>query len=286
MAWFPESKERLPLTWWKGQPIYLAAIIALSIVGSMILTAFVLAADRSDSIIGGLAFYYPSLLKGWVWTVVTYPLVNHVNLWLVLNAFFFWRFGEDVERYLGRKSFVMLLVTQVIAIPLTISLLALTGVAILPPVLGADFLMMGTFVAFVTLYPSAEFFGFKAWIVATVILGIDALQLLSGRSWAGLILLATEVFAAHGYVRYQQGRGFFPRWKMPSRSKQTERKPAAAPAKKAKEKTVAAANGRVTEEQVDAILDKINQHGFQSLTPEEKRILEKASENLGKGNKG
>jgi NADH dehydrogenase/NADH:ubiquinone oxidoreductase subunit G len=37
---------------------------------------------------------------------------------------------------------------------------------------------------------------------------------------------------------------------------------------------------RVTQEAVDAILDKIGRGGYQSLTEEEKRILQEASKNI------
>jgi hypothetical protein len=37
---------------------------------------------------------------------------------------------------------------------------------------------------------------------------------------------------------------------------------------------------RITQEMVDAILDKINRSGYQSLAEEEKRILHEASKNM------
>src|SRR3954453_4833724 len=105
MSWLPESQDRLPLTWWKGQPIYLAAVLALLGVVSMVVTALLMA--TAGGILARLIFSYASVLDHlWLWTPVTYVLVNPPSLWLLLSSYFFWRFGEEVERHLGRRSFV------------------------------------------------------------------------------------------------------------------------------------------------------------------------------------
>ena len=43
MSWFAKSKDHLPLTWWKGHPVYFAAVLALGGVISMVVTALLLA---------------------------------------------------------------------------------------------------------------------------------------------------------------------------------------------------------------------------------------------------
>jgi len=61
-----------------------------------------------------------------------------------------------------------------------------------------------------------------------------------------------------------------------------ERKEAKARERELKKRKKAQTKKREISAEADAILDKINEHGFQSLTEEEKKILEKHADSLGK----
>jgi len=61
-----------------------------------------------------------------------------------------------------------------------------------------------------------------------------------------------------------------------------ERKAAKARERELKKQKKAQTRKREISAEADAILDKINEHGFQSLTEEEKKILEKHADSLGK----
>ncbi len=61
-----------------------------------------------------------------------------------------------------------------------------------------------------------------------------------------------------------------------------ERKEAKARERELKKQKKARTKKREISAEADAILDKINEHGFQSLTDEEKKILEKHADSLGK----
>ncbi len=279
MDWFPESKDHLPLTWWKQKPVYLAAVIALAGVASMVLTTLIIAINPAW--IEPLTFSFGHLQQGWVWTPLTYILVNYPDLWFLLTSYLFYTFGEAIERHLGRRSFVKLLLCLVLVTPLLLGLVGLAG----PrnwTAFGMEQLEFGVFLAFAALYPTARvsiiILTLEVWMLATAFVAISVLMNLASHNWAGLFILAGQVGVAVGYIRYEQGTLRMPSlrlWPKKAKSKvipfprqEAAKKPAPAP----KEKVM----------DVDAILDKISHKGMASLTAEEKQALEKASERLGK----
>ena len=198
MEWFPESKDNLPLTWWKQQPVYLAAVLALGGVASMVLTALLMALNQRS--IGYLVFSVDNVAQDWrVWTPFTYVLVNRPGLMFLLSSYLFWSFGEAIERHLGRRSFVKLVLSLVLVTPLLLGLLALFG----PrgwSAEGMGHLEFGVFLAFAALYPTARIsiiiLTIEAWVMATAIVAVDALSCLSRIDWAGLLILAGQVAMA------------------------------------------------------------------------------------------
>ncbi|MDB6138364.1 MAG: hypothetical protein JWO94_1436 [Verrucomicrobiaceae bacterium] len=283
MDWFPESKDHLPLTWWKQKPVYLAAVIALGGVASMVLTTLIMAVNPAW--LEPLTFSLDHLLRGWVWTPLTYILVNPPDLWFLLTSYLLYTFGEAMERHLGRRSFVKLILALVLVTPLLLSLIGLAG----PrnwPAFGMGQLEFGVFLAFAALYPTARvsiiILTLEVWMLATAFVVISALMSLASHEWAALFILAGQVGTAVGYIRYEQGTLRMPPLRLWSKKTKT----------KAKTKTVtfarqgsAAKPAPAPKEQVmdvDAILDKISHQGIASLTSQEKQALEKASERLGK----
>jgi len=284
MEWFPESKDNLPLTWWKQQPVYLAAVLALGGVASMVLTALLMALNQRS--IGYLVFSVDNVAQDWrVWTPFTYVLVNRPGLMFLLSSYLFWSFGEAIERHLGRRSFVKLVLSLVLVTPLLLGLLALFG----PrgwSAEGMGHLEFGVFLAFAALYPTARIsiiiLTIEAWVMATAIVAVDALSCLSRNDWAGLLILAGQVAMAVGYIRYAQGR-----LQMPALRLWAKPRPKLAVMPRPRQTTVkrTAVIEAESLEGVDAILDKISHQGMASLTVEEKRTLEKASEKLSKRGK-
>ncbi len=281
MSWLPESKDHLPLTWWKSHPVYLSAVLALAGAASMILTAILGSAS------GRLIFTYQGLLDLQVWTPFTYVLVNWPNIWLLIGCFMLWRFGEAVERHLGRRSFVRLLILLLLVSPLLVTAAGLLGWQ--RGCAGLTELEFGVFIAFATLYPRAQIslilFTLEVWIIAAIFVAVYALSYVGGRDWISLVIFAGQVGTAFAYIRYEQGvlkLPELPKFKAmrppaSSSSSSTARarvSPAVAAATPAKPKKNSPA--------VDDILDKISREGMQSLTPDERRILDQASEDLQK----
>jgi len=272
MSWLPESKDHLPLTWWKGNPIYLSAILALAGVASMILTAIL-----GSSVTQYLIFTFEGLQQFRVWTPATYVLVNWPSVWLLLGCFMLWRFGEAVERHLGRRSFVRLLIILLLVSPLLVSLAAFLGSA--RGCSGMMELEFGVFIAFATLYPRAQisliFFTLEVWILAAVFVGVSALSCIATRDWISLLMLTGQVGTAIAYIRYEQGV-----LKMPDLSSLKPTK--APPMTRMSVGPAPAKSPRKHSPAVDDILEKISRDGMHSLTEEERRVLDKASEDLQK----
>lgn len=273
MSWLPESKDHLPLTWWKGNPIYLSAILALAGVASMIVTAIL-----GPALANYLVFTFEGLTHFRLWTPVTYIVVNWPSIWILLGCFMLWRFGEAVERHLGRRSFVRMLVILLFVSPVLVSLAAFLGSA--RGCSGMMELEFGVFIAFATLYPRAQisliFFTLEVWVIAAAIVSISALSSIASRDWISLIMLAGQVGTAIAYIRYEQGALKMPDLAAfkPTPPKQSLPRMSVGPAPT---RTL-----RKHSPAVDDILEKISREGMHSLTEEERRILDKASEDLQK----
>ena len=259
-SWLPESQDRLPLTWWKQHPVYLAAILALAGVASMVLTAVL-----GYGLMEHFVFSYDSAFHQLhLWTPLTYVFVNPPSLWTLIGCLLLWNFGEAVERHLGRRAFVRLLLLLLLASPLVITFFSLFGSRGLA-CMGITQLEFGVFIAFATLYPHAKLsviiLTIDAWVLAAVFVGLNALGSLGARDWSSLLLLTANVGTAYLFIRFETGALKLP--SLPTRAPQARK-----PAKKSSAPTV------------DDILDKISHQGMQSLTAEERRILDKASDEM------
>lgn len=285
----PESKDHLPLTWWKTYPIYLAAVIALVAAASIIFTAIV-----GYESAPWLIFTYHTAFGEWrLWTMFTYVFFNPPSIWVVLGCFLLWNFGEAIERHLGRRSFVRLLAILWVTPPALVTLMGLMGfqgpwtlgmLFSCPLAAGVTILEFSVFNAFAALYPKAKIsliiVTLDAWVMAAIFSGVYALQLIAHRQWSSLIVLLGSIAVAWACIRFEKGELKLPSLpkphfkNTPSLSSRSSASPGAnpKPARSAKPKGPS----------VDDILDKISHQGMQSLTPEERRILDQASEEMKK----
>lgn len=277
-SWFPESKDYLPLTWWKQHPVYLAAVVALAGAASMVVFAIL----TGEVMVKWLAFDVTSAFQEWhVWSLVTYLLVNPPSLWFLLSCYILWNFGEAVERHFGRRAFVRLLLALTLVPPLLVTLLHFLGVRGLLCA-GMMTLEFGVFIAFATLYPRAKInvivVSFEAWLLAAIFVGINVLQSLAYRDWTGLIMLVANVGTAYVFIQNEKGELRLPTMpKMPFAKANRSQA-----ARRSVVKTARPAPARKQEPSVDDILDKISHQGMHSLTAEERRILDQASEEMKK----
>ncbi len=227
------------------------------------------------------------------WTLVTY-FFSHEGIFHILsNMLFLYWFGKLIDEYLGNRRLLNLYVLGGVAAGLSYLLLcnlvpyfaANKGIYLL----GASGSVFAVVVGAATLMPNYTFFLFligpvKIKYIAAFYLVISYVGLVAENNIGGNI--AHLGGALMGFVFISQlnrgndlGRPLtrLAEWtnrlfeRKPT-MKVTYRTPAKAQAK------VAAYSGTPDDDEIDAILDKINRSGYESLTKEEKQKLFRASQ--------
>jgi len=225
------------------------------------------------------------------WSLVTYAFLHGSVLHLLGNMLGLFVFGPPVEQRHGGWMFLRLYTLAALGGPLlSLLFLPLAGDAL---VIGASAAVFGVMLAFVLAWPDAPVFVFpfpvplKArWLV----IGLAALSLLFGLTGAqrGVAhfahlggFLAAWLYL-RGAARYAQPRPGRPAERAPAvlvrpagadTARQT-RAPHNSPPAHSADAAVRA--------EVDRVLDKISEHGLESLTPEERRFLDEMSQRFRK----
>lgn len=279
--WGGSSEEHQPVTWLHGHAIYAAHVLMLVFVVTMLATTAMMAFH-----VGGLLQWLPFssdlVLRGQVWRIVTYGLVNPPSLWFVVDMFMLVWFGRELEKFFGRRTFLVLYGCLYFLTPLLFTLIGLRW----PMGLAGEAGSFALFIAFATLYPDvAMLFGILAKWLAAVLVGIYTLMLFSENNWSQLISMWATVGFAFGFVRYQQGALALPRLRLWKRRPKLRVLPDL-PAKKTSTVAAPSAKEAATMAEVDALLDKIATSGIGSLTPKERAKLESAREGLMKRGAG
>lgn len=229
------------------------------------------------------------LARGYVFQLISYQFL-HGDLWHLLgNLLVIYFMGKEMERVLGRKSFLVLYFSAGIVGGLLH--IALAWLDVLPniPVVGASAAAFGLVAAFATMFPNQPitlllFFvlpvSFRArtllWIALSLaVFGIVAMQesrIAHGAHLGGLCAgVAYVYFIVRGDWQFQK-----PAFSRQSSRRQSARrggKPwgnARAVAKKER------SGADFISKEVDPILDKISEQGIHSLTEKERRLLESA----------
>jgi membrane associated rhomboid family serine protease len=267
---YKSDEDQRPMTWLGGHPVYAAYFVVLVFTVSMIATAL-LRGFNAAGFLGWMPFSAALVLKGEAWRVLTYGLANAPSLNFVLDMAVIAWFGREVEKIFGRRKFLALFGAVYLVTPLLFTLL---GLWIPTGLLAGETGAFAVFVAFATLYPDvAVFFGALAKWVAVVLLGIFSLTAFADHDAMGAASLWATSAVAFVFVRVEQGRLALPSLRL------FPRRPKAAPARAAIEAGRDPAKGPSMAE-VDALLDKIAQSGFASLTPKERARLDSARDEL------
>lgn len=266
---FGSSDEHQPVTWVRGYPIYAAHLVVGIFVASMIATS-VLMAIGATSILGWLRFSSEAVLRGEVWRILSYGLVNPPSLWFAVDMLMIVWFGRELERFFGRPTFVALFACLYVLSPVVLTLIGLRQ----PTTLNGETGAFALFIAFATLYPNAMMmFNLLAKWVALILVGLYSLMALSNRDLVGLITLWSTIGFAFAFVRHQQGHFRLPSFRFNRNTPKLrvlpdlDRKQEAAP----RDTSMA---------EVDALLDKIAKSGIASLTAKERARLDAARDDL------
>jgi membrane associated rhomboid family serine protease len=235
-----------------------------------------------------LALDWGSLKSGQIWRLLTYSFCHSTTqlTHLLFNMLGLVFFGRPMERIYGSAEFLAFYLVAAVVGGVAF---VLVNLAIGPPgmVIGASAATLATLVLFALHYPRQEVLLFFVlpvqvrWIVAFII-AADLLRALSARAGVDVGV----AFAAHlggiifAYLYWKSNLRLAPWF-----HKVSPVRPKASSGRSKKKKSDLSTSGRSKvdiDKQVDALLQKISDKGFQSLSDKEKKFLEKASDKFGK----
>lgn len=239
---------------------------------------------------------FPELLTR-PWTLITYMFMHTAVFHLIGNLIWLWIFGFILQDLTGQKSIIPLFIYGAICG----GLFYLVTVNTIPGflagkgdyMLGASAGIMAIAVAATMVAPGYRLFtmlfgGIPLWVITVIFIVIDFSNIANDINTGGhlshlggaLFGIAYTVFWRRG-IDLANGMNRFFSWindLFNPRSKHIERKARqeyfyntgnAKPFKK---------TPNLTQKRIDAILDKIGERGYQSLSEEEKQILKRAAE--------
>jgi rhomboid family protein len=233
-----------------------------------------------------------------VWQLITYQFMHGGFFHIAVNMFILWMFGIEIENLWGSKKFLLFYLTagvvgglfQILLSPILIG--GLSG-----PTIGASGAIMGVMVVFGILFPNRLIFLYflipvkvKYFIIVLVLIEIFAVN--SGGNVAHLAHVGGALTGLV-YMLWDRSANFKNIFRSSSQFSGSGNIPnpfkgISNPFKK-KERNVEDASfyeikdkdeEHISQEDIDKILDKISQSGYQNLTEKEKKILFEASKKM------
>jgi membrane associated rhomboid family serine protease len=232
-----------------------------------------------------------------VWQLITYQFMHGGFFHILINMFILWMFGIEIENLWGSKKFLIFYLTagvvgglfQILLSPILIG--GLSG-----PTIGASGAIMGVMVVFGILFPNRLIYLYflipvkvKYFIIVLVLIEIFAVN--SGGNIAHLAHVGGAL-TGFVYMLWDRNASFKNIFRSTSNygggNISNTLKNISNPFKR-KEKNVEDAQyyevkdkdeENISQEEIDKILDKISQSGYQNLTEKEKKILFEASKKM------
>ena len=270
------SDDYQPVAWMGRYPLHVTTLLVMAHVACMIVGCL-LVAFRLDPVLGLLTFDSAQVLYGGrLWQIATYAFVHSPSslIWFAVEMYMLFVFGREVERFIGRRAFILLYLLLLFAPPI---LLSIWGVWQRTSLAGSTTIHFGIFIAFAAIYPNVELFlRVMAKWMALIFIAAYSLQLLAYHVWWELAVLWLSVALAYAFVQLR-GAGpeliWLREWRARLRSKRSIR---VVPPPTIR---------RVVEpddvyESIDPVLDKISKSGIGSLTASERRALDRARNRL------
>ncbi len=245
-------------------------------VAAAILTAILYALGAS-SVLAYLQFDSAQVLyEGQVWRLCTYAFVHPPSglLWFAVEMYMLFVFGREVERFIGRRAYIVLYLILLIA---PAAILTIWGLWQRSALAGSPALHFGIFVAFAAIYPRVELFlRIMAKWVALILAGIYTFQLLAYHAWTDLAVVWTSIGAAFLFIEL---RGAGPELAWWNNMKERIRpKPQLRVVQKSASRRPVEPDDLYAS--IDPILDKISKFGIGSLTANERRLLNRERDRL------
>ena len=209
-----------------------------------------------------------------IWQPLTYMFLHGNFFHILFNMFVLWMFGSDLERTWGSREFLKYYLICGVGAGI-FNILFQPNSTI--PIIGASGAIYGLLMAFGLLFPNRMvyiwfLFPVKVKYMVIVMVAIEFFSSMTS-THSGIAHLAHLGGMMIGFIYIKgilQGRSlkfkissYFHRQRMEKMARERERE-------------------AELMEEVDRILDKINQVGFDNLTKKEKKVLEEASDKLSK----
>jgi len=245
-----------------------------------------------------LALSLEGLKRGFVWQLLSFQFLHANLLHLFFNGFTLWMFGREVEEVLGKARFLTLYFLSGAIGGLIQALLALVSLKLFGgEVVGASAGIFGVVAAFAMIAPNRALTMFAFYVIpvnmkAKVLLLVEAAAAVGG-------MLLPKLFGAHiahaahlggiltgiAFMKFSLSASSG-NWH-PFEERRRKRELIKAVSIKIPKWPSAEGSSEGTREEfisreVDPILDKISQHGIQSLTERERKILEAARNKMAK----
>src|SRR6266704_3418302 len=266
------SDDYRPVAWMGRYPVDVTTMLVGLHVAMAILIA-ILVAFGAGSILAYLQFDSAAVwYSGQVWRLFTYAFVHAPSslLWFAVEMYMLFVFGREVERFTGRRAYIVLYAVLLIA---PAAVLTVWGVWQPSALAGSPALHFGIFVAFATIYPRVELLlRIMAKWFALILAGIYTLQLIAYHAWTDLAVVWTSIAAAFVFVELR-GAGPELVWLQNLKSWARPKPKLRIVQKSSTERPVEQNDVYAS---VDPILDKISKSGIGSLTTNERRQLDRA----------
>ena len=234
--------------------------------------------SRSESLFFPLFGLVPKLVwsEKMIWQPFTY-LFFHGGIWHVLiNMFVLWMFGSELERLWGKNHFLKFYFITGIGSGLATMLVNVQSIT---PVVGASGAVYGVLLAYGLTYPNRTVYLYGIIPIKSLwfVLGIGFIAFMSSFDNMSQVSHVTHLSGMLiGYFMIKKPIKLKGLW-FQLRKKTLEYQI------KREEKELS--KNFIVEQDINQILDKINQEGFDSLTEEEQERLYKGSQSLSKGRK-
>src|SRR2546428_7189878 len=270
------SDDYRPVAWMGRYPVDVTMMLVGVHVAAAVCAA-ILVAVGAGSILGWLQFDSAAVWSGGqVWRLLTYAFVHAPSalLWFAVEMYMLFVFGREVERFIGRRAYIVIYLILLIA---PAAVLTVWGLWQRSALAGSPALHFGIFVAFATIYPRVELFlRIMAKWVALILAGVYTFQLLAYHAWSDLAVVWTSIGAAFLFIELR-GAG-------PELAWWTNLKERIGPKPKfhvvQKPRPSRAAEPDDVYASIDPILDKISKFGIGSLTANERRQLDRERDRL------
>ena len=275
-----------PLFFISGFPVWLSTILV--VLHSLMLIVVAATGGWLNQELA-LAAHVPFLENDVVWPSWwqwgTYFVCNFPSAWFLLDMYFLWVFGKELEERMGRRFFSRLYLLLIAIGSLTVVTALSTGLSREAFWAGPGIIHFCVFLAIAFLEPDAPVFilHIKLKYLAAALLAINLLRFIQVRSGIGCAILGLSVVATYVIMRRY---GLTPRFARVAEAfsaalpRPRGKVPAALPYTPKVVPRPELREDRVVVAKIDAILEKISRSGLDSLTAEERTQLERASTEL------